>query len=143
MESWQGDERRAPEGVLIAVMNHVSERIEEVEKRHEERYSNLEEKIISLTNSVNSWADKEPLAIIEKCEKMIDEMIPTHPENPDASLHEKRKEHRQAHSKWIADVTYEMAKWARIREKVYEWAVISGIGLICLAVWKLLLEGPK
>lgn len=143
MEDWDGKDRRNPEGLLIAVMNQVSTQVEEVEKRHEERYNILDKKLGNLQQSLDSWLEKEPHSILTKCEQMIDEMIPTHPENQDASLHEKRKEHRQAHSKWIADVHQEMALWRKVREEVTKWAVISALGFAAIAIWKLFLQGPQ
>jgi uncharacterized protein YdcH (DUF465 family) len=143
-------DRRRPEGLLLSVMQHVSERIEEVERRHEERYNRLDEKhdklydkIDNLVNSINAWMDHEPGAIVEQCEKIVDEAIPTHKDNPDATPAEKRKEHRRAHAKWIARVESEMDHWARIREKVAEWAVIGALAMIVMAVWQFILKGPK
>jgi hypothetical protein len=135
-------DRRQPEGILLTIMNHVSERIEEVEKRHEERYSHLERKITALTDSVNSWMDKEPSSILDQCERMLDECIPTSPDNPDAEPKEKRKEHRQVHAKWMEEIRSEMQRWKRIREKAIDWAVIGGLGIVAVAVWQYVIRGP-
>ena len=131
-------------------MSHVSERIEEVEKRHEERYNRLDQKhdivvakIDNLMISLNSYMTQEPERIVERCEVMIDEAIPTHKDNPDATPQEKRKEHRRAHAKWIARVENEMDHWSKIRQKVAEWAVIGALAMIVMAVWQFILKGPK
>ena len=87
--------------------------------------------------------EKEPVAITEKCEKLIDEAIPTHPENPDATPGEKRKEHRKAHASWIRKVDEEMDEWRKLRQRVREWAVLGVLGVIVIAVWQYLLQGPK
>lgn len=142
-ETWTGQDRRAPEGVLLSVMNHVSEQIEAVERRHEARYVEFDRKITSLTDSVNAWMEREPSAILEGCERMIDEAIPAHPENPEATPSEKRRDHRHAHAKWIANVTEEMARWKRLREKAIDYVVIGGLGVILVAVWSYLSAGPK
>lgn len=144
------EDRRRPEGLLLSIMSHVSARIEEVEKRHEERYNKMDEKhdllvskIDNLMHSLNAYMTQEPERIIEQCEEMIDEAIPTHKDNPDATPAEKRKEHRRAHAKWIARVETEMDHWSHIRQKVAEWAVIGALAMIVMAVWQFILKGPK
>ena len=142
-EEWEGPERRAPEGVLIAIMNTVAEQIQHVEERHAQQYKQLDDKITHLAESITAWMDREPGAIVAECEKMIDEAIPSHPDDPSASPAEKRREHRKAHARWIENVAEEMAKWKRIREKITEWAVIGVLSVISLAVWHYLINGPK
>lgn len=137
------EDRRRPEGLLLSIMSHVSDRIEEVERRHEERYKALDAKITNLTDSINSYIDKEPDAILEKCEEMIDEMVPSHPENTDATPAEKRKEHRRAHARWISRVMKEEDEIGKLWLKVKEVAVIGLLGIIALALWQYLLRGPK
>ena len=128
-EGVDGDRRR-PEGLLLSIMSHVSERIEEVEKRHEERYKALDMKISNLTDSINSYIDKEPAAILERCEEMIDELIPTHPENEDASMQETKVMREDDESREL---------WRKVRE----WGVIGLLGVIALALWQFILKGPQ
>lgn len=143
-------DRRQPEGLLLSIMRHVSDQIEQVERRHEERYARLDEKhdkilvkIDNLVNSINAWMDHEPAAIREQCEEMFDEAIPTAKDNPDATPAEKRKEHRRAHAKWMEHVEFELSKWTSLRQKVAEWAVIGMLTIIIMAVWQFVLKGPK
>ena len=139
--AWQGEERR---GIPIHILNHIDERLEQHTNRVDTQFSEVRNQIMSLTLSINSWMEKEPDAIVEQCEVLIDEAIPTSPDSPDSTPKEKRREHRHAHAKWMQDVADEMARWKRIREKALEWAVISGLGVVVISVVQYVLrEGGK
>ena len=141
MTEWQGEERR---GIPIHILNHIDERLEQHTNRVDGQFTEVRNQIMSLTLSINSWMEKEPDAITERCEILIDEAIPTSPDAPDSTPKEKRREHRHAHAKWMQDVADEMARWKRIREKAIEWAVISGLGIIVIAVVQYVIrEGGK
>ena len=125
------------------ILNYIDERVESAVMTTNGQFIELRSQINQLSNSINSWMDHEPDAIAERCEKILDEAIPTSPDNSDASPAEKRKEHRHAHAKWMQDVADEMGRWKRIREKAIEWAVISGLGFVGLAVVHYVLERSK
>ena len=142
-QQWTGEERR---GLPIHIINYIDTRMGEFDGK----LDGLQHQVHELTMSISSWMEKQDKAhsvcrteVIEVCEKMIDEAIPTHPENPDATASEKRKEHRKAHASWIKRVDEEMDEWKRLRAKVREWAIIGILGMIALAVWQYLLNGPK
>jgi hypothetical protein len=140
-EEWQGEERR---GIPIHILNHIDERLEQHTSRVDNQFVEVRNQVMSLTLSINAWMEKEPESIAERCEKIIDEAIPTSPDNPDSTPKEKRKEHRLAHAKWMQDVADEMARWKRIREKMIEWAVLSGLGIVVIAVLRYAIqEGQK
>lgn len=136
-------DRRRPEGVLLAVMKHVSERIEEVEKRNEHRFSTTDNRIRELQDSIISFIEKTPDALMDRVEIIIDEAIPTSPDNPDATPREKRKEHRKAHAKWIDEVNEEMKSHKRLLEEVKKWALIAVLGFVFAATWAAFLRGPS
>lgn len=137
---WQGDERRS---IPIHILNHIDDRIEEQTDKLDGRISAVQMEVHHLSNSIQAWMAKEPDALLVKCEKLIDEAIPAHPDSPNSSPAEKRHEHRRAHAAWIQNVTEEVARWKRIREKALEWAVVGGLGIILIAVWQYLLKGPQ
>lgn len=130
-DDWDGSERRS---IPIHILNHIDGRISEVK----EDIAHIRDSIKHLNDSINSWMDKEPGAILEQCEKIVDEAIPVSKDNPDATPHEKRREHRRAHAKWIANVEGEMERWKKMREKVAEWAVISILtALVMWVIWSI------
>lgn len=144
------DEKRktpqVPLSTLEVVMGYMQAHTAEENARIDDVKADvqrLHDKIDNLTNSINAWMDKEPAAILEKCEEMFDEAIPTAKDNPDATPMEKRKEHRRAHAKWMQHVETELGKWSSIRAKVAEWAIIGGLSVIVLAVWQFVIKGPK
>lgn len=137
---WEGGERRA---IPIHILNHMDSRLGTHEKAVEDKLDKIDKRITELTTSINSWMEKEPGALLDKCERLIDELVPSHPENPDATPAEKRHAHRTAHARWIKKVDEEMRKWSRVREEVVKWAVIGTIGLVATALWHYLLAGPK
>ena len=139
-EEWKGEERR---GLPIHIINYIDERLRDHADIFNGKLDALQEEVYHLTQSINSWMEKTPEALTVRCEKLIDEAIPTHPDNPDASPIEKRKEHRKAHASWIKRVDEEMEEWRRLRSKLKEWAKIGGVSIIALAVWQWLLNGPK
>ena len=139
-EEWKGEERR---GLPVHIINYIDERLRDHADVFNGKLDALQEEVYHLTQSINSWMEKTPEALTVRCEKLIDEAIPTHPDNPDASPIEKRKEHRKAHASWIKRVDEEMEEWRRLRSKLKEWAMIGGVSIIALAVWQYLLNGPK
>ena len=139
-EEWKGEERR---GLPVHIINYIDERLRDHADIFNGKLDALQEEVYHLTQSINSWMEKTPEALTVRCEKLIDEAIPTHPDNPDASPIEKRKEHRKAHASWIKRVDEEMEEWRRLRSKLKEWAMIGGVSIIALAVWQWLLNGPK
>ena len=112
-------------------------------RRLEEKLDRLHTSSIALTQSITVWMAAEPEKLLEKCEEMFDEAIPTAKDNPDATPAEKRKEHRRAHAKWMENVEDELNKWSTIRAKVAEWAIIGAISVVALALWQFILKGPK
>jgi hypothetical protein len=146
-KGWEGEERRS---IPIHIINHIDERLESHSMQVEGKLDDVRKEIRVISQSISSWMDKQPFscdgfrkAIIVDCEKIVDEAIPTSPDNPSATASEKRSEHRRAHAKWIEDINDEMRRWKRIREKALEWAVIGSIGIVALAVWQFLLKGPQ
>jgi hypothetical protein len=139
-EEWDGAERR---GLPMHILRYIDERLEEQYAAFSEQMSANNDRIASLTQSLTSWMDKEPAALVEQCEKIVDEAIPHHPDHPDATAREKRHEHRRAHANWIKRVDEEMARWKRLREGVIQWVVLAGVGLSATAVWQYLLKGPN
>lgn len=139
-DEWDGTERR---GLPLHIINYIDGRLRDHADQFNGKLDSLQQEIYHLTMSINSWMEKSPGALIEHAEKLIDEAIPTHPDNPDATPAEKRKEHRKAHASWIKKVDEEMDEWRTLRKRVREWAVIGALGLIMLAVWQFLLQGPK
>jgi hypothetical protein len=137
---YPGEERRA---IPSHILKYIDQRVEGSLIITNGQFIELRTQIRELTNSITSWMDKEPDAIAERCEQIMDEAIPTSPDNSDATPAEKRKEHRHAHAKWMQDVADEMNRWKRIREKVIEWGVISGLGFVGLAVVHYTLEKYK
>ena len=125
------------------LISYIDARLSEYNDTLTGKIDAVQQEVYHLTTSISSWMEKTPASCLEACEKLIDEAIPHHPENPDASPQEKRKEHRAAHSRWIKNVLDEMERWKRIREEAYKWGVIVALGFIGTAVWKLFLEGPK
>jgi hypothetical protein len=138
-DKWDGEERR---GLPIHILRYIDERLEEQYNSFSARIDTLDDRFVSMTASLDSWMAKEPAALIEQCEKMVDEAIPHHPEHPDATAREKRHEHRRAHAKWIANVDAEMMRWKRIRENLLQWAIMGGAGMVLIAVWQYVLKGP-
>lgn len=106
-------------------------------------------KITSLTESITSFMSRQESAcgmckdkVIEQCEIIIDEAIPSPPHDPEATPREKRKGHRKAHASLIDQVQREMESWARLREKIREWAVIGALGVVAVSVLQYLLRVP-
>lgn len=139
-EEWKGEERR---GLPLHILKYIDERLEEQYNSFNSRIDTLDERITQLTRSIDSWILKEPAALLEQCEKMVDEAIPHHPENPSATPAEKRHEHRSAHAKWIKRVDEEMQRWKRMREHLLQWAIMGGAGMVLIAVWQYVLKGPQ
>ena len=144
---WSGEERR---GLPIHIINYIDARLHSVTDQFNGKIDALSQEIYHLTQSITSFIEKQDesrhncrVAVIEQCEKIVDEAIPTHPDNPDATPAEKRKEHRKAHASWIRKVDEEMEEWRALRKRVREWAAIGALGLILLALWQYLLNGPK
>lgn len=136
---WQGDERRS---IPVHILNHIDARQEELATRMEGRVSEVHGEVIEITkelralrDSIVSYMEKSPTSIIDMCEIMVDEAIPTSVDNPDATPKEKRKEHRTAHTKWMKKVNDEMARWQNIRNKVSDWAIIGVLTAIVYAAW--------
>ena len=124
LNEWEGEERRA---IPIHILNHI-----------DSKFGELDTKLNNLTLSINSWLEKEPGAILERCENMVDECIPTSPDNPDAEPREKRKEHRHAHAKWMQEIHDEMQRWKDIRKKAIEWAVAAVLsGIVVWVMWSV------
>lgn len=140
MNEWQGEERRA---IPIHILNHIDSRLSEHADRVENQLGETNRRIQNLTLSINSWMEKEPAALADRLEDIVDEMIPPHPDNKDATKAEKRHEHRKAHASWIKRIEEEMSRWKRLRERVAEWAIVGALAFVVMAVWKLFLEGPK
>ena len=147
MTEWNGDERR---GLPLHIISYIDTRLSEHTDTFNGRLDALQQEIYHLTQSIESFLDKQCKScetqharIIERCEMLVDEAIPTHPDNPDASPTEKRKEHRKAHASWIKRVDEEMDEWRVIRKRVKEWAILGALGIAALAVWQFLLAGPK
>lgn len=144
---WDGEERR---GLPIHIINYIDARLHDVTDQFNGKIDALSQEVFHLTQSITSFLEKQDAArskcrdsVIESCEKMVDEAIPTHPDNPDATPAEKRREHRKAHASWIRKVDEEMEEWKAIRKRIKEWAVIGATGMILLALWQYLLQGPK
>ena len=126
------------------ILKYIDDRVEGAVISTNGQFLELRAQINNLTNSINSWMEKEPDAIAERCEQILDEDIPTSPDNPDSNPQEKRKEHRHAHAKWMQDVADEMNRWKRIREKAIEWLVLGGLGVVIVAVVRYAIqEGHK
>jgi len=138
-EEGDGEERRA---LPMPILKYIYERLEANNDEIDRKLENIRASIYALNQSINSWMDKQPADLTEKCEKLIDEAIPTHPDNPDATPSEKRKEHRKAHASWIRKVDEEMDEWKKLRQRVKEWGTLGILGLIAVAVWQYLLKGP-
>jgi hypothetical protein len=51
--------------------------------------------------------------------------------------------HRAAHDAWIRKAESQTKFWEDMRGSVAKWGAIGALGFIALAVWKLVLEGPK
>lgn len=146
-EQWDGSERR---GLPMHILRYIDERMEEnyhaFDSRlaaFDDRFESLGDRMASLTQSINSWMEKEPAAIIVQCEKLIDEAIPVHPEYPSATPAEKRHEHRKAHASWIRKVDEEMKRWAVIRQELVKWVILGSMSIVAIAVWQYLLQGPR
>lgn len=146
LNTWDGHERRS---IPIEVLNVMEAKLEKHEAVVEEklnaihkRIDEVSKRIDALITSINSWMQETPDALMDRCERMLDEAIPHHPDNPDASPAEKRHEHRHAHAQWIKRVDEEVRKWESVRQEVVKWAVIGGLSVIAVAVWQYLLKGP-
>jgi len=119
---WEGEERRA---IPIHILNHI-----------DSRFIQLQDQVHNVQLSIGSWMEKEPAVLLEKCELLIDECIPTSPDNTDATPREKRKEHRTAHAKWMQDMHDEVQKWKYIRQEALKWGVGTLLGGVTLwVVW--------
>lgn len=139
-QNWTGEERRS---IPIHVLNYVDTRLQEHADHMEGKIDALHQEFFHMAQSLNSWMEKQPLYIMSECEKLIDESLPVSPDNPDAKPAEKRKEHRVAHARWIKKVMDEMEKWERVRQKLIEWAILGAAGFVAIAIWRMVLEGPK
>lgn len=132
---WNGSERRS---IPIHILNHIDERLEVHAAKVEEQFEALRAQITSLTLSITSWMEKEPESIAVKCEKLIDEALPVHPSNQQATPSEKRHEHRKAHADWINKVDEEVKRWTRIREDVTKWVIAGTLsGVVAWVVWSI------
>jgi hypothetical protein len=40
-------------------------------------------------------------------------------------------------------VNKEMEEWRTIRQRIKEWAIVGAAGVVVIAVWQYLLQGPK
>jgi hypothetical protein len=146
-ENWDGHERR---GLTLHIISYIDARLSEHSDVVTGKIDAVQQEVYHLTQSIGSWMEKQSshcdscrTHTLTSCEKLIDEMVPTHPDNPDATPGEKRKEHRKAHASWIKRVEDEMEEWRTIRQRIKEWAVIGGLGVLGIAVWQYLLQGPK
>jgi hypothetical protein len=146
-DDWHGEERRS---LPIHIINYIDERFRDHADQFNGKLDSVQQEVYHLSQSITSWMDKQEKSCdlcrnttVTTCEKLIDEMVPTHPDNPDATPVEKRKEHRKAHASWIKKVEDEMDEWKLLRQRVREWALVGGLGVLALAVWQYLLNGPK
>ena len=146
-ENWEGQERRS---LPIHLLNYVDERLRDHADTWNGKLDAMQEEIYHLSKSISAWMEGNDrhraeckTKVIETCEKLIDEAIPTSPDNPDATAQEKRKEHRKAHASWIDKVNKEMEEWRTIRQRIKEWAIVGAAGVVVIAVWQYLLQGPK
>ncbi len=122
--AWEGDERRA---IPIHILNHI-----------DSRFLQLQEQIRNMQLSIGNWMEHEPTLLLEKCEALIDECIPTSPENTDATPREKRKEHRTAHARWMQEMHDEVQKWKAIRQEAIKWAVGAVMsGSVLWVLWSI------
>lgn len=129
--------------IPIHILNYMDARLGAIQAHTDAKIDKLGEKITNLTNSINFWMEKQPAAILERCEEMIDEAIPSSPDDPNASRGVKRREHRQVHIKWMQGVSEEVARWKRIREQIIIWVITGALGIILIALWRYFLDGPK
>ena len=121
-QEWDGSERRAPETVLIAIMNHVQESLDAHKTQIDRRFD-------ALFNSLNSY--------LEKQDKLERAFLKTEDDELDIEGH--YHDH------------YARRKWAQFKRKVQEntlsklieWASILFVAWAGVQLWKLILEGPK
>lgn len=146
-QNWTGEERRS---LPIHVLNYIDKRLSEHNDILTGKIDAVQQEVFHLTQSINSFMEKQDdertrckLRVVEQCEKMIDEAIPHHPDNPQATPSEKRHEHRKAHAKWIDQVNAEIATFKRIKEEVIKWAVVSGCGIVVMATWQWVIKGGQ
>ena len=138
-EDWQGEERRS---IPVHILNYIDASQERLQAHTDARFDILTKQVTSLTQSINSWMENEPAALLAKCETIMDEAFPTDAEDDDSTPRDRRKGHRIAHAKWMANVDEEMKQWKELRMKVIQWAVIGALGLTATAIWQYLLKGP-
>lgn len=129
MDNWKGEERRAPEGVILAVMNHVQETLEHHTERMDKKFDHVDRRIEALITSINSYMAKQD---------EIDSAFLKHMDGkPDYSGHRNDHEVRKNVALW----------WQGVKDKtltkIIEWASVAICGWLFYVIWDAFLKGPK
>lgn len=128
MAEWKGEERRAPEGVIIAVMNHVQETLEAHTQKMDAKFDKVNTRIDSLIQSITSYMNKQE--VIENA------FLKNKEGKPDYHGHFYDHEHRKKVYEW----------WQGVKEKavvkVIEWASVTFFAWLLYTLWQAFLKGP-
>jgi len=129
MTEWNGEDRRAPEGVIIAVMNHVQETLDRHTAKMDTKFDHVNARIDNLIESISSYMDKQ-----EDIEKAF---LKTHDGRPDFHGHFYDHDHRRQLGIW----------WDGVKDKaitkLIEWGVVVTVGWIAINLWDAFLKGHK
>lgn len=128
MTEWDGKDRRAPEGVIIAVMNHVQETLDKHTVKMDEKFSHVNSRLDNLMQSINSYMAKQ--------EDIEVAFLKTKDGKPDYHGHFYDHDHRKQVAEW----------WGTVKDKAIvklaEWVAVGVAGWIMYTLWEAFLKGP-
>ena len=129
MNDWDGKDRRAPEGILLAVMNHVQETLDRHTEMMDKKFGHLNDRVDNLITSINSYMDKH-----SKLEKAF---LEDHHGHPDLDGHRNDHFYRKEMALW----------WGKVKTsafvKLVEWGTVAAVAWIAYALWAAFVKEIK